>query len=49
VTQQGTTMVVDGNPRGRVADLMPATPGNIAKATEDVSTPAGCTKVDWAG
>jgi hypothetical protein len=40
--------VVDGNPSGsRVADWMPATPGNIAKATGD-SIPAGYTKVDMA-
>jgi hypothetical protein len=44
-----TVTVVDGNPGGPyVADRMPATPDNIAKAKDD-SIPAGYTKVDRAG
>jgi hypothetical protein len=43
-----TVTVVNGNPRPYVADWVPATPGNIAKAKGD-SIPAGYTKVDWAG
>ena len=44
-----TVTVVDGNPSGPyVADWMPATPDNIAKA-KDNSIPAGYTKVDRAG
>jgi hypothetical protein len=43
-----TVTVVDGNPSGPyVADWMPATPDNIAKAKDD-SIPAGYTKVDRA-
>lgn len=44
-----TVTVVDGNPGGPyIADRMPATPDNIAKAKDD-SIPAGYTKVDRAG
>jgi hypothetical protein len=44
-----TVTVVDGNPSGPyVADWIPATPDNIAKARDD-SIPAGYTKVDRAG
>lgn len=43
-----TVTVVDGNPAPYVADWMPATPDNIAKAKDD-SIPAGYTKVDRAG
>ncbi|HEY2518762.1 MAG TPA: hypothetical protein VGJ19_01530 [Streptosporangiaceae bacterium] len=43
-----TVTVVDGNPGPYVADRIPATPGNIAKATDD-SIPAGYTQVDRAG
>lgn len=43
-----TVTVVDGNPSGPyVADWMPATPDNIAKAKGD-SIPAGYTEVDIA-
>ncbi|HEY1701408.1 MAG TPA: hypothetical protein VGG75_17020 [Trebonia sp.] len=38
--------VVDGHPGPRVADWLPATPENIAKATDDESIPADYTKVD---
>jgi hypothetical protein len=41
-----TVTVVDGNPGPLVADWLPATPGNIAKATDEESIPAGYTKVD---
>lgn len=45
-----TVSILDGNPTGpQVADRMPATPDNIAKAKHDDSIPAGYTKVDWAG
>ncbi|HSZ41036.1 MAG TPA: hypothetical protein VK817_13870 [Trebonia sp.] len=44
-----TATVVDGNPGGPyVADCIPATPDNIAKA-KDHSIPADYTKVDRAG
>jgi hypothetical protein len=44
-----TATVVDGNPSGPyVADPIPATPGNTAKA-KDHSIPAGYTKVNRAG
>jgi hypothetical protein len=44
-----TVTVVDGNPSGPyVADWMPATQDNIAKAKDD-SIPASYTKVDRAG
>jgi hypothetical protein len=43
-----TVTVVDGNPKGPyIADRMPATPDNIAKAKDD-SIPANYTKVDRA-
>ena len=41
--------IADGNPRPYIADWMPATPDNIAKAKDDDSIPAGYTKVDKAG
>ena len=43
-----TVTFADGNPQPYVADWMPATPENIAKA-DDHSIPAGYTKVDRAG
>jgi hypothetical protein len=46
--QKGTTTVADGNPRPYVADWMPATPDDIAKAKDD-PIPAGYTKVDKVG
>jgi hypothetical protein len=44
-----TVTVADGNPRPYLADWMPATPENIAKAKDDDSIPAGYTKVGQAG
>lgn len=45
-----TVVVLDGNPTGtHVSDRVPATPDNIAKATQHHPAPAGYTKVDWAG
>lgn len=44
-----TVTVADGNPSPYVADWMPATPGNIAKAKEDEPIPVGYTKVDNVG
>jgi hypothetical protein len=41
--------VVDGNPAPYVADRVPDTPENIAKARDDLSIPVGYTKVDFAG
>jgi hypothetical protein len=43
-----TVTVADGNPRPYVADWMPATPDNIAKAKDDDPIPAGYTKTGKA-
>jgi hypothetical protein len=44
-----TVTVADGNPWPYVADWMPATPDNIAKAKDGDSIPVSYTKVDKAG
>jgi hypothetical protein len=44
-----TVTLADGNPRPYVADWMPATPDNIAKAKDDHPIPAGYTKNDKPG
>jgi hypothetical protein len=41
-----TVTVADGNPRPYIADWMPATPDNIAKAKDDDPIPAGYTKAE---
>jgi hypothetical protein len=42
-----TVTTADGNPRPYVADWMPATPENIAKAKEERPIPVGYTRVDY--
>lgn len=43
-----TVTVVDGNPHPGIADRLPATPDNIAKAKDDFTIPAGYAKVDMS-
>jgi hypothetical protein len=44
-----TVTIADGNPRPYIADWMPGTPDNIARAKDDDPIPDGYTKVDNAG
>jgi hypothetical protein len=44
-----TVTLADGNPRPYIADWMPATPGNIARAKDDDPAPAGYTRVEQVG